>query len=256
MLLNHKIQGEGPPVIILHGLFGSLDNWQGFAGKLAGYGFRVVSVDLRNHGRSPHSDEFNYDVMAADLKELIDSLKLSDPFLLGHSMGGKVIMKFSTLFPDLTEGIIVVDIAPRYYPVHHTEIIEGLKAIPVHRLNSRAEADEILASHIHANGIRQFLLKNLARSNDGFRWKMNLPVIEKEIEHVGEEITAEDHIKIPALFVKGTRSDYITFDDEKEIFELFSDVDIKSCENAGHWVHVDAPDCLLSYVVNFITGNT
>lgn len=255
MLLNHKIHGDGPPVIILHGLFGSLDNWQSFANQLSGKGFRVITADLRNHGRSPHSEQFNYEVMSADLAELIDKLGLEKPVLAGHSLGGKVVMKFSIDHPELARAITVIDIAPRYYPVHHREIIAGLRAIPVERLKSRSEADEILSSHIQSSGVRQFLLKNLNRESSGFSWKMDLDVIEREIENVGEAIEPAEAISIPALFVKGGRSDYITYDDEKEIFSMFSNVEIKTCENAGHWIHADSPECLLEHVTEFIVNH-
>mgnify|MGYP001813466707 CR=1 FL=1 len=254
MLLNHKIQGEGPALVVLHGLFGSLDNWQTLANQFASSGFKVITADLRNHGRSPHSDEFNFDVMADDLLELIDSLGLEKPILAGHSLGGKVVMKFSIKYPEKSRALTVVDIAPRYYPVHHREIIAGLRAIPVPGIGSRSEADEILSSHIHSSSVRQFLLKNLSREGDGFSWKMNLEVIEKEIENVGEAIMVSSQVEQPALFLKGGKSDYITFDDEKEIFNMFSKVDVKTCPEAGHWIHAETPDCLMDHMLKFYNG--
>ncbi|HZB15132.1 MAG TPA: alpha/beta fold hydrolase, partial [Chryseolinea sp.] len=177
MKLFFRELGEGEPVVILHGLFGSSDNWLTQA-KLFAPHYRVLSVDLRNHGQSPHSDDFDYPSMVSDIHEFIQDQNITDPIIIGHSMGGKTAMNFALAYPDKVSKLIVVDIAPRSYNLEHYTIVEGLKAIPLDQLTSRNEADDILSQHVAEADVRQFLLKNLQRkSTGGFSWKINLPVI-------------------------------------------------------------------------------
>lgn len=252
MKLNYKKLGQGKPLIILHGLFGSLDNWLTHAKTLADH-YEVYLVDQRNHGNSPHDDEFNYAVMADDLYEFIKEHKIENPHILGHSMGGKTAMKFALQHADMWDKLIVVDIAPKSYPVHHDQIIEGLEAIPVDALESRGEADNILEEYIDEFGTRQFLLKNLSRKKEGgFEWKINLPVIKKNIELMGEGI--EEHLAIEkdVLFIRGEKSNYIKNDDSILIMQLFPNATVETIKGAGHWVHAEKPKELLETVMGFL----
>ncbi|MFQ3575851.1 MAG: alpha/beta fold hydrolase, partial [Cytophagales bacterium] len=253
MQLYYKEIGFGEPIIILHGLFGSSDNWLTFSKKLSEKGYRVILVDLRNHGRSPHDSIHNYDEMANDIKELIDRLELKQPTIMGHSMGGKAAMKFSVKYPDSISKLVVVDIGPKYYKPHHHKYLAALNAIPVSKLSSRTEAEAVIAPLIEDFGERQFLLKNLARKEDGgFEWKMNLKVLEDQIDNIGEGMDANQKFRKPTLFVKGSKSNYIKDDDAimmKWIFPLSNLVEV---ENSGHWVHVDQPDKLLEVVSEFL----
>ena len=173
MKLNFKKTGSGPPLVILHGLFGSLDNWFSIAKELVEH-YTLYLIDQRNHGDSPHAEVWNYAVMVEDLKELLDAEGLGKVFLMGHSMGGKTVMNFAMKYPDRVQKLIVADIAPRYYPIHHQAILEGLNSLDLKSIQSRKEADEQLALFIPELGVRQFLLKSLTRGSEGFAWKINL----------------------------------------------------------------------------------
>ncbi len=252
MKLNYKTIGEGQPLIILHGLFGSLDNWLSIAKELSD-SFKIYLVDQRNHGQSPHSDEFNYGVMADDLKEFIETQGITRPFVLGHSMGGKTAMKFALQHGDMWEKLIVVDISPRAYPVHHEVILEGLSAIDVDTLKSRGEADKKLAAYVSDFGTRQFLLKNLNRKKSGgFEWKINLPAIKSNIEIIGEGMNERLAIEKDVLFIRGEKSDYIKNDDIILITQHFPNAKVETVKNAGHWVHAEQPESLIALVNNFL----
>jgi len=253
MKLNTRSLGEGPPVIILHGLFGSSDNWLTFGKNLSEQGFRVILVDLRNHGLSPHADEMNFDTLAADIKELFEDEQLNDAFILGHSLGGKTAMRFAFENPDRISGLIVVDIAPRNYAVHHRHILDTLLSVDIPAIKSRNEVEAILAQGINEPAVQQFLMKGLYRKEkDQFAWRYNLDAINKQIENVGAAVYPSKPIDKRTLFVKGEKSNYISYDDEREIFENFSNVEIKTAPGAGHWVHAENPEWMLETVVEFL----
>ena len=177
MELNYKKLGEGQPLIILHGLFGSLDNWLTLA-KYWAENYEVWLIDQRNHGKSPHADEHSYELMAQDLKKFMEENHIENPIILGHSMGGKTAMEFAITFPAQVKALIVVDIAPVSYQVHHWDIIEALESIDLSKVESRKDADKILQKKISSFGVRQFLLKNLDRIGQStYQWKFNLSVL-------------------------------------------------------------------------------
>lgn len=254
MKLSFREIGEGDPLIILHGLFGSLDNWISIARKLEDKR-NIFLIDQRNHGHSPHSEIFNYEAMANDLKEFTESHNLSSIELMGHSMGGKTAMVFATQFPQLVEKLVVVDISPKYYPVHHETIIAGLHSIDLASLSSRNQADKELAKSVPNFGVRQFLLKNLKRTSDGFGWKINLDVIEKEIEEVGKALPEEGVYDGPTLFIRGENSNYILDSDRPLIEHHFPKATLVTVKKAGHWVHAEQPDVLLEQLTRFIQSN-
>lgn len=241
MKLNYKKQGSGQPIIILHGLFGMLDNWQSIANQLA-ENHEVWLVDQRNHGRSPHADEHTYTVMAADLHELITDHHIEKPLLVGHSMGGKTVMCFAQKYPDIARALVVVDMGIREYPIHHDGIIDALHSLKVEEISSRNEADEQLAKHISSFGIRQFLLKNLHRKKEGgFEWKFNLPVLEAAMEDIVHALP-DGNVDTPALFIAGGASNYITAADVPEIMAQFTNAEVEVIPDAGHWVHAEKPE--------------
>lgn len=251
MQLNYKKVGEGQPLIILHGLFGSLDNWMTLSKKL-GEQFEVYIVDARNHGFSPHSDEFNYEVMADDLLAFINEHNIIDPIILGHSMGGKTAMQFTMNYPDKLSKLVVADIAPKPYPVHHGIILEGMFAINFEVIKSRREADEELAKHIPDLSTRQFILKNLYwREKGKLAWKFNLPVISDNIEMVGFELNNINPFNKPTLFIRGSKSNYILESDYPKIKSIFLNTTIESIES-GHWVHAENPKHFLEILNNFL----
>ena len=250
MELYYREMGQGQPLVILHGLFGFSDNWQTHAKRLSEY-YRVILVDLRNHGHSPWSDEFSYELMAEDLKELFNSLKLSKVILLGHSMGGKVAVNFAQRFPSYLEKLIVVDIGVKAYPQHHDHIIAGMHAIDLERIKVRSEAEAILKQHIDSDGVRQFILKNFYWKEKGqLAWRMNLPVLETKMAEVLAEVP-EIEVMLPTLFIRGELSGYIRDEDIAELEERFADSQLVTITGAGHWVHAEAPEEFLDAVLSF-----
>lgn len=240
MKLFHRVAGEGQPLIILHGLFGSSDNWFSLAKVFAEH-FKVYLIDQRNHGQSPHSMEFDYKVLTEDLHEFITTHNIEQPIIIGHSMGGKTAMNFAVKYPALVKQLIVVDIMPKKYPVHHDHILEGLQAIDLSSLQSRNEADEALAVHIPEPDVRQFLLKNLSRNTSGgFEWKINLKAIDQNIEAIGDGMVYPGSYTGPTLFINGTRSNYYKSGDEKIAQEIFPNAKWAKL-NTGHWVQAEQP---------------
>ena len=252
MVLHYKQVGDGYPLIILHGLFGMSDNWFSL-GKVFGEHFSTWMIDQRNHGRSPHAEAFNYDVLAADLLDFMDEHFIESAHILGHSMGGKTAMTFAVKFPHKVGKLVVADIAPRYYAPHHQEILAALHAIPVEKLTSRKEAEEVVRARIHQPGVVQFLLKNLyAADGGGYAWRFNLPVISRNIEAVGEGLDPIYRFDKQALFVRGADSDYIRDSDIHQIEEIFPRSTVVTLEGAGHWVHAEQPALFAETVMGFL----
>lgn len=251
MKLNFKKIGVGKPLIILHGLFGSADNWLTISKELKDK-FTLYLVDQRNHGDSPHSEDWNYKVMVEDLMELIEDENLDKIYLMGHSMGGKTAMNFALSYPEKVEKLIIADIAPRYYGVHHQRILEGLNAIDLSILQSRKDADDQLAEYVPNLGERQFLLKSLGRENGGFAWKINLPVITRNIEIVGEGLSEGKSFGGPTLFLAGAKSNYIQQSDLEDIERFFTDSEVEFIADAGHWLHAEQPAAVVEEIEKFL----
>ncbi len=250
-MLHCKKLGEGEPLIILHGLFGMSDNWFTLGRKFAEH-FTVYLVDQRNHGQSPHSNDWNYKVMSDDLLEFFDEHKIEKANIIGHSMGGKTAMFFTGEHANRVKKLIVVDIAPRFYPLHHDSILTALLSVDIENLKSRNEADEQLSKFIPDFSTKQFLLKNLTRKendNTKFEWKFNLPVIAKNIHEVGVEI--KQGSEVLTLFIHAEQSDYINKADETEIKKIYPNSEIISV-NSGHWIHAEKPEKFYSSVMNFL----
>lgn len=256
MKLFFREMGQGPDLIILHGLFGSSDNWLSIAKLLADH-YRVILPDARNHGQSPFSPAHNYTEMSNDLMEVITSLNLQNPFIIGHSMGGKTLMKFLTLYPGVAKKAVVADISPRYYTKHHDHILNGLASIPVQTLESRGVADQLLSAHVKEMGERQFLLKNLYRDENGrFHWRINLEVLTKEIENIGEGLSDDHKVETPVLFLHGGTSNYLTERDIPLISSIFKNYQIQTIEGAGHWLHAEKPQEFIQDVTTFFKSNS
>lgn len=253
MKLFHREVGDGKPMIILHGLFGSSDNWLTMAKQLGQFR-KLYILDQRNHGNSPHSDVFTYQAMADDLKEFISDHHLDRPDILGHSMGGKTAMTFAADHPDSFGKLIIVDIAPKYYPIHHQQILSGLFNMDLGNLLSRGEADAALTPFVSSMITRQFLLKNLKRGPEGFEWKINLDVIADQIEQVGEALAPSAEIDNPAVFIRGSESDYILDADFPAIERQFSNVSFETILGAGHWIHAEQPKALCNSIELFLDG--
>lgn len=250
MKLHYRELGDGQPMVILHGLFGFSDNWQTHAKKFAEY-YRVILVDLRNHGHSEWSDEFSYELMVEDLKELCDELDLKRMILLGHSMGGKVAMLFAAKYEDLLEKLIVVDIGVKEYPMHHEHILAGLHALDLESYKARSEAESVLRKYIDSEGVIQFLLKNLYWKEKGqLAFRMNLKVLEREMKNILSTLP-EAEVMTPTLFIRGELSNYILNEDISELEDRFPDSSIVTVEGSGHWVHAESPDEFIDHVLSF-----
>ena len=252
MTLNYRTLGEGYPLIILHGVFGSSDNWQS-QGKVLAEHFKVFLVDLRNHGNSFHTAAFDFDLMSQDVLDLMDKEGLTQAHILGHSMGGKVAMHLACRFSDRVKQLIVVDIAPKYYVPHHKQIFDGFRSVQLSKLKSRKEADNQMSDVIPEFGVRQFILKNLHRDKSGnFSWKLNIEAIERNIEKIGSELPKELGFGGPTLFIKGGLSSYILEEDEELISQQFEQYQIKMVPGAGHWVHAEKPAELIDHTLSFL----
>ena len=251
MKLFSRILGEGQPLLILHGLFGMSDNWQSLGRQFADF-FEVHLIDQRNHGRSPHSAVFNYEVLTDDLVNYIKDHKLKNVLLMGHSLGGKIAMKLAVHHSEIVEKLIVVDISPKAYPVHHDKIIKGLFSLDFKELKSRSEAERKLAEHIVDAGIRQFLLKSLFWANkEQLAFRFNLKSIAEQINEVGKSLTDKSEYNGPCLFIDGASSDYILDEDEDLILQHFPKADIVTISDAGHWVHAEQPKRFFDEVLRF-----
>lgn len=253
MTLNFKKEGNAAEsLIILHGLFGSLDNWMTFAKHVSEY-FTVYLLDARNHGQSFHDDEFTYECMAKDVKDFMEQQQLEKAIILGHSMGGKTAMQLAFNYPHLVKKLIVADIAPKAYPVHHDEIIKGLQSLDFSVIKTRGEADEKLAESISNFAVRQFLLKNMYwKEKNQLAWRFNLDVIAAQILNVGIEIEASFPFTEPTLFVRGEQSNYVLDEDLADIKNKFPNMKLETISGSGHWIHAEKPKEFLDIIKSFL----
>jgi esterase len=252
MQLHFKESGQGRAVILLHGLFGSSDNWHHIALRLA-ESFRVFALDQRNHGQSPHRADMNYSLMAADVNEFMASRGLETTMVIGHSMGGKTAMQFALQFPNRVEKLVVADMAPRAYAPAHDKIFAALLALDLKSFSMRRQIEDALAPEIPNLVLRRFLLKNLGRNSAGeFFWKINLPGISENYPRLGEPVSAATPFAKPALFIRGVKSNYINPEDEPLIRQLFPQSQIQTVAGAGHWLHADQPAEFLRLLLDFL----
>lgn len=249
--LNYRILGDqGEWVLLLHGLFGSGDNLGALAKALMS-NFRVVLVDLRNHGRSPHTDAMTFDAMAADIALLQDTLDIPSSHVLGHSLGGRAAMQLALSAPSRVQRLIVADIAPVAYTPHHTTIFKALRKLDLEGIANRGEVDAQLESSITDTGTRQFLLKSLYKEGDHWRWRFNLPVLEASYADITQAQHGEPFTK-PTLFLKGGASDYILPEYEGAMRTLFPHFELQTIANAGHWLHGEKPEEFNRRVLSFL----
>ena len=254
--MHYISSGQGSAVILIHGLFGNLDNLKGL-GKSLEDRHRVVRVDVPNHGLSPHWQKMDYPLLAQAVIELMDSLQLARAHILGHSMGGKIAMATALRYPDRVTSLIAADIAPVSYEQRHDNVFSGLEGIDLSGLNSRSEAlKQLLAAGLD-EGTAQFLLKNLSRTDQGFNWKMNLAGLKSSYRDLitwHNDIEAEDFLRYrkPTLFIRGGDSDYITSEHRQAIMKQFPQVQAKTIEGTGHWLHAQKPAIFNRIVADFL----
>jgi len=251
MQLHYHRSGQGRPLVILHGLFGTWENL-GSSVKALAETWDVIAPDLRNHGRSPHTEQHSYPLMAADVGDLLNQLGLEKVAILGHSMGGKVAMEFALNHPERVEKLIVVDIAPVQYPAHHKEIFNAINAMDLEQITSRKEADSQLSQWVQSAGVRAFLLKNLYRDGDRFCWRANFKVLESDYANIAAA-PIDGEFKKPTLFIKGAQSNYILPEYQQAVVSRFPQVTLKIINEAGHWPHAEKPEIFLRIVRNFLS---
>lgn len=252
MILNYRTYGEqGPVLVIVHGFLGMGDNWHLLAQQFAA-DYRVYVMDMRNHGKSPHSDAFSLNLMAEDIIETLEAESINKINIIGHSMGGKVAMFLALEHPHWVHKLVVADIAPKPYPPGHEEVFKALHRIDLKSLQTRGEADNLMAIDLADFSTRQFLLKNLSRDEAGnFIWKMNLPILEKYYDNITKEISGSAFYH-PTLFIRGSKSRYILDSDTELIKKLFPYYILETVEGAGHWLHADKPKEFYGVVNNFL----
>jgi esterase len=251
--LNYKQYGDsGKYVVIVHGLFGMLDNWHKMA-KLLSPEYQVITLDVRNHGASPHNERMSYADICSDINELLIDLNISSAHFVGHSMGGKAVMKLADLHPELIDKLCVVDIAPKRYKPGHHEIFKAMFELPVSELTSRKDAENHLATRIKDAGIRLFILKNIDRKTEGgYQWKLGLQNIYSNYEQIIDSITLQWPYSKDVLFIKGEKSHYITNQDELDILDFFPNATFQSIPNSGHWVHAENPTAFYATLNEFL----
>ena len=252
MNLSSKIYGTGDPFIIMHGLFGMSDNWETLGRKFSQH-YNVHLLDLRNHGRSPHSDEFNYEIMSHDLLDYIKNKNLINPILLGHSLGGKVAMKFAFTCPEKIQKLIIADISPRIYDTDFVQsLLQSLHDLPLEDFKKREEIDSVLSCDYEDKSMRLFLMKNLYRKeNKQFAWRFNIEILLEKASNIQEADFIQGTCHVPTHFIRGGDSNYITNEDELIIDKHFSDFNIATIDGAGHWLHADNPERFYNEVIEF-----
>ena len=252
-MLHSRIEGEGKPLLILHGFMGMGDNWKTLGGQYAAKGFQVHAIDMRNHGKSFHSEVFTYEAMVQDLVDYIEGNNLGTADIIGHSMGGKAAMFFAVKYPEKLDRLVVADIAPKYYRPHHQTELAGLNAVDFSTKPDRHAVEATLSQYIEDAGTRQFLMKNLYWKEPGqLDFRFNLPVFNKEIDNIGQALPEGSTFNGPTLFLKGDKSNYIKEEDEALIRMHFPKAEIKTIPNSGHWLHAENPVDFMRETIAFL----
>ena len=253
MLLSNVSYGSGRPIIILHGMLGCGRNWASIAKMISAQGWRAITIDLRNHGDSPHSDRMDYNLLAQDIEEVIGSLNIEKPIVLGHSMGGKVAMALALRKPHSVGGLIIVDIAPRQYQKSNEYFIKKMLALNLKAVKNRSHADKLLAEQIQDPVTRSFLLQNLYAGEEGYLWRLNLRGILENISALMDFPFEKDNtFGGSALCIAGGNSEYFEETDKELFREFFPKVRMVTIKGAGHWVHADSSTIFFESISNFL----
>ena len=254
MTLNYKTFGTGKPLVILHGLLGSLDNWVTVS-KYLSKNYKIYIIDLPNHGKSYHSEIFSYEDMSRDLDSFFIKNGLNKFSLLGHSMGGKLALKYIDMFKDKIDKLIIVDIANKNYNINRFEdIFDAIFSISLTDLKSRSDADDAISNIIKNEGERNFILKNLKRTADGFEWSPNIMLLHRKLSDISSKINLRRKVKNDTLFLLGENSNYFNIHDENNLKDEFENYLIKKIQNSGHWVHAENPKDFVISVLDFLSS--
>lgn len=254
--LNYQLTGDNPDldyVILIHGLFGDLNNLAMVKRELENE-FNVLSIDLPDHGQSAFSETFSFENSANAIVSLTESLGISTFSILGHSLGGKVSMRVALDFPDKVTSLIVADIAPVANPPRHDNVFNGLKGVDLAATKSRQHANEQLAAHVVEPGVRQFLLKSLAKDEEQWRWRFNLALLFRDYDKLTAAIESDSQYTGPVLFVKGSESDYLMPEHREAIGKLFPNSQAKVIQGTGHWLHAEKPAMFNRIVKGFLNA--
>ncbi|GHG01119.1 alpha/beta fold hydrolase [Thalassotalea marina] len=249
--LHHVQQGQGPHLLLIHGLLGSLENLNMVAKPMASH-FTVTNVDVRNHGNSVHLPDMHYDELAQDIIDTMDSLNIDKAHVLGHSMGGKIAMQLALEHPARVNKLAVADIAPVQYSAHHEQIFAGLNAIDLAAIKSRTDADKTLAQYVETPSVRQFLLRNLTKTEQGFAFKCNLDYLTQGYSQIMTAYQGNSTFNSPTLFIKGGESNYITSEHRAKINQLFPHAKAKIIQGAGHWLHAEKTVAFNKILLDFL----
>ena len=253
-MLYSKIEGKGEPLVILHGFLGMSDNWNTLGGKFAENGFEVHMLDMRNHGRSFHSDEFTYEAMVGDVFEYCVHYNLKNINLLGHSMGGKTAMFFGAAHPEILKSLIVADIGPQAYPPHNEDILAALNAVDFSNKPDRQQIEDMMTPFVPEKSTRQFLMKSLYwKKPEELAFRFNLEAFNKHVENIWIAMPEDTVVNVPTLFLKGSNSNYIRESDIPLLKQMFPNSEIVTIDNAGHWLHAENPTDFYKAVFDFIT---
>ncbi|HEY0046410.1 MAG TPA: alpha/beta fold hydrolase [Flavobacterium sp.] len=252
-MLYSKIEGAGEPLLILHGFLGMSDNWKTLGTRYAAAGFQVHLPDMRNHGRSFHSDDFTYPAMVTDIEDYCKEHKLENVSMIGHSMGGKIAMNFAAKNPDMTKKLIIADIAPKYYRPHHDDIFEALNAVDFSKTTDRGEIEKMMMPFVPESSTRQFLMKSIYRKTPTeLAFRFNLELFNKKEDAIGEALPQDARFEKSVLFLKGENSRYIKDEDADLILHHFPHAKIEVISNAGHWLHAENPDEFFEKSINYL----
>jgi len=253
-VLHYREQGEGEPLIAIHGLFGSLENLGVIARQLA-QTYKVYSVDLPNHGRSKHVDNVDLSVMADMVVSVLDTLSIERAHFLGHSLGGKVAMEIALTYPERVAHLVIADIAPVQYSARHQDVFDGFNAIDLEQVRDRKEADALMAQYVPEVAVRSFLLKNLLKTDTGFRWRVNVAgIIHDYPQLIAANCEPDRPFAGPVLFVKAEHSDYLLPQYREPIISRFPRANVRVINNTGHWLHAEKPDVFSGIVSRFLVG--
>jgi esterase len=252
-MLYSKIEGSGKPLLILHGFLGMSDNWKTIGAQFAAEGFQVHLLDVRNHGKSFHSDEFSYELMSQDVFDYCHAHNLEKVTILGHSMGGKTAMLFATTHPEIVDKLIVADIGPKFYPQHDQKILAGLNAVDFSKKPSRVQVEETLSNYIDDLGTRQFLLKSLYWEEPlQLAFRFNLDVFNRKIDEIGKALPKNAIFTKPTFFIRGRNSNYILDEDIEQIQKHFPNSTLETIPNVGHWLHAENPVAFFELCRSFL----
>ncbi len=254
MQLYFKKYGHGQPLLILHGLLGSSGNWHSLSRNSFGRFWTTYTLDLRNHGHSPHAPEMTYAAMARDVLEFAQDLHAGNVHVLGHSMGGKVAMELAIRYPHIVDRLVVVDVAPRAFDDRDASVIRAVKSVDLALHRDRKSIDRALADHFESPPVRQFLMKNLKHTRGRYEWRPNLDVLERAYSEIAGPLTAKGVFEGDTLFIRGGRSDYIRENDIADIERFFPAARVVTINEAGHWIHADAPDEFSHAVTHFLSN--